>query len=219
MKAKLQEKRKVQSLREQGLSYSEILQKISVAKSSVSFWCRNIKLTPQQWDRLINKRKEASGTGSKIIAERRAKEIQKIKALSRKEIRKLNFYELKIVGAMIYWAEGSKSRGGGVEITNSDPELIKFIIYWLEKVCKILPYKLKARLNIHANQDDRKMKKYWSKITGIPLNRFGKSYIKPEGTGHRKNILHNGVIRIRFGSENLRHKVMGWIEAIYSTHL
>ena len=217
MKTKTEEKRKALSLRKQGLSYNEILQKVPVAKSSVSLWCRNTRLTVSQQARLVNKQREAGRIGSRIFIERRKKEIEEIKALSKQEIKKLNPHELKIVGAMIYWAEGSKSRGIGVEITNSDPELIKFMICWLDKVYKIPLHKLKACLNIHANQDDMKMKKYWSKMTRIPLNQFGKSYIKPEGTGHRKNILHNGVIKIRFGSEDLRHRIMAWIEALHST--
>jgi len=89
------------------------------------------------------------------------------------------------------------------------------MVRWFKEVCATPPERLKARLNIHANQNDKKIKKYWSKITDISLNRFGKSYIKPEGTGHRKNILHNGVIGVGVGNEDLRHKIMAWIKALY----
>jgi len=217
MKIKLKEKRIVQRLRKQGLSYNEILQKVSVAKSSVSLWCRDIELTAEQKNRLIKKieenRQRFSKLGPKILALKRQKEIRKIKKAAKKEIRPLTPYEFKIAGAMLYWAEGSKSEG--VEITNSDPMLIKFMVDWLKEVCAAPPERLKAHLNIHANQNDKKIKKYWSKITNIPLSRFGKSYIKPEGTGHRKNILYNGVIGVKFGSEDLRHRIMAWIKALY----
>lgn len=89
------------------------------------------------------------------------------------------------------------------------------MILWLEKVCAVPHKRLKARLNIHANQKDKKIKKYWSKITSIPLSQFGKSYIKPEGTSHRKNILCNGVIRIKFENEDLRHRIMVWAKESY----
>lgn len=219
MKPKLNKKRIVRRLRKQGLSYNEILQKVSAAKSSISLWCRGIELTPGQKNRLIKKveknrrRFGRLGPGSKSIALKRRKEIYKIKKTAKKEIRPLTPYESKIVGAMLYWAEGSK--GGGVEITNSDPKLIKFIIRWLKEICGVTSKRLSARLNIHANQNDKKIKKYWSKITNIPLSQFGKSYIKPEGTGHRKNILYNGVIRVKFGNEDLRHRIMAWIKALY----
>lgn len=219
MNPKLDEKRIVQRLRKQGLSYNEILQKVQVAKSSISLWCQDVELTPEQKDRL-NKKRERNlqriiDLGSKAMARKRKKEIRKIKIEAKKEIHPLTLYEFKIAGAMLYWAEGSK--GGGVEITNSDPKLIKFMVRWLKEICEVKLERLNARLNIHANQNDKKIKKYWSKITNIPLSQFGKSYIKPEGTGHRKNILRNGVIRVKFGNEDLRHRIMAWIKALYQS--
>ena len=113
---------------------------------------------------------------------------------------------------MMYWGEGSKSNG--VEIANADPKIVKFMIQWLKKSCNISHEKIKARINIHKNQSDLEVKKYWSKLTCIPLESFWKSYIKPDGTGHRKKILPNGVIKVRAGGEDLRHKIMGWIEGV-----
>lgn len=45
MIAKLKEKVLVRELREKGLSYGEIKERIPVSKSSISLWCRDIKLT------------------------------------------------------------------------------------------------------------------------------------------------------------------------------
>lgn len=223
MRPKLEEKRKVQAFRKQGFSYKEILEKVGVAKSSVSLWCRDIELTFKQKERLDKKRKEnlrqICRIGPRTLALRREREIRKIKEMAKREIYQLTLYQLKIVGAMLYWAEGSKGQGSGVQIANSDPELIRFMTIWLSKICGVSPKKLKAWLNIHANQDDKKIEEYWSNITGIPLGNFGKSYIKPEGTGHRKNILSNGVIRIQFGSEDLKQRIMSWIQALYCRQL
>jgi len=122
---------------------------------------------------------------------------------------------------MLYWAEGCKTVG--LSITNSDKRIILFMIKWLEKVLKInIKKQIKAHLHIHVGDDDLKIKKYWSKITGIPLHNFGKSFIKSQGTGHRKNILPNGIMRIRVygkGMENLRHKIMTWVDEIYRVAL
>lgn len=219
MQTKLKEKKKVQTLRKRGLSYNKILEKVPVAKSSVSVWCNEIKLTKKQKEKIKKMRKRgrriAAQIAGKILAERRKKEIEEIKFLAKKEIKKLTKYQIKIIGIMIYWAEGSKTNG--VEITNSDPELIKFMMYWLLNICDVPFSRLKACLHIHTNQNEEKAKKYWSKITKIPLNRFGKTYIKPRGTGHRKNILHNGLIKVRYHNEDLRHRILTWIEGIYST--
>ncbi|MBU2564115.1 hypothetical protein KKA23_00810 [Patescibacteria group bacterium] len=218
MCGKVKEKREVEKLRKQGLSYNKILERIPVAKSSVSLWCNQIKLTEKQKEKIrqmqIKSRIINSQKGGKAIAEKRNKEIQEIKYFAKKEIKKLTKYQIKIIGTMIYWAEGSKTKG--VEITNSDPELIKFMIYWLVNICNVPFPKLRAYLHIHANQNEEKAKKYWSRITKIPLNKFNKTWIKHGGTGHRKNILYNGLVKIRYNNEDLRHKIMAWIEEIYS---
>lgn len=216
MKAKIKEKKGVQYLRRQGLSYKEILKKVPVAKSSISLWCQDIGLTLEQKKRLIKKQQEnlkrLAKIGPRAAVLKRQKEIYKIKKAAKKEIYPLSLYEFKIVGAMIYWAEGNKNQKA--EITNSDPRLVRFMVRWLKEVCKVPPERLRARLNIHSDQNNEKIKRYWSKVTGVPIGQFGKSYIKPEGTGHRKNILHNGVIRIGISSEDLRHRIMTWIKAL-----
>jgi len=217
MEIKSKEKNLAIKLRKQGLSYNEILKKVPVSKSTISCWCKDIKLTFKQKQRIELKKKDNLQKlmifGPRAMKKKREREIKKIKTKAKKEIKPLTFYQIKIIGSMLYWAEGSKKRK--VEITNSDPDLIKFMVYWFENICGIDPGDFRARLNIHANQNDRRIKKYWSRVTGISSKRFCKTYIKPEGTGHRKNILHNGVIGVRSANEDLRYRIMAWVKAIY----
>jgi len=53
----------------------------------------------------------------------------------------------------------------------------------------------------------------------IPVDRFMKSYIKREGSGHRKNILWGGTMTVRISrSSTLLHRVMGWISGLRDLH-
>ena len=61
------------------------------------------------------------------------------------------------------------------------------------------------------------MKAYWASITDIPISQFGKSYIKKEGTGHRKNVLYQGTIRIQISNTDLLHTILGWIDGFCAT--
>jgi len=177
-------KRQAIKLRKKGWSYGEIRKRVNVSKSTLSLWCRDVELTIKQKARLIAKKADILKKGSQAIMAKRKREIRRIKRLAKTEISGLTPYQFKIAGVLIYWAEGSKNNG--TIISNSDPALIKFMVDWFKRIHETPPEKLKARLNIHADQNDAKIKRYWSKITGIPLENFGKSYIKPEGTGHRK---------------------------------
>jgi hypothetical protein len=72
-----------------------------------------------------------------------------------------------------------------------------------------------ARLYLHSGQDEAERIGYWSNKLGIPPTRFGKTYVKPEGSGHRKNVLWAGTvaIRIRRSTADLQ-RVLGWIEGL-----
>ncbi len=216
MQPKLKEKRIAHRLRKQGLSYNEILQKIPVAKSSVSLWCQDIELTPEQKDRLIKKKRENLQRLSKLgplRALKRQKEIRKIKKVARKEIRSLTPDELKVAGAALYWGEGNKK---SLAISNSDPNLINFIMRWFREICQVPNKKIRACLYLHTGQNEEKMKKYWSRITNIPLIQFNKTIFKQEGSASRKysQSQYKGTIKIQVFDEDLKHRILAWIEQL-----
>jgi hypothetical protein len=210
-----QQKELVQSLRHQGLSYREIFSRIpfSLSKSTVSRWCKDIELTPERLDRLDRLFKDGSYRGRllgrKTTQHRRVAEIEAIEAKARAEAAEWRRNELWVAGLMLYWAEGSKTRQVGV--SNSDPRLVTFMMKWFRECCRVPEAKLKAYLNIHSGQDDISVKEFWSRVTGLPLSQFGKSYVKKEGTGHRKNRPYRGTVRISICDTNLLWKIHGWI--------
>ena len=207
-------KEQVATFRGQGFSYKEIMRFFPVAKSTVSNWCKDIELTDSQIQRLQERKKQGSYAaglkGSKANQERRAKEVQQIKESAKSEVPLLMNNNLWIAGLMLYWAEGNKSKNIGV--TNSDPNIIKFMMEWFREYCDVDDAKFKLYLNLHSGQNEEKIKEFWYELIKLPKEQFGKSYIKKEGTGHRKNILYKGTLRIIICNSNLLHRILGWIE-------
>ena len=203
-------KEKVRKLRKQGLSYKDIQKITPIAKSTISIWCKDIMLTLEQRIAL-GKRYDIQHKGAQANHLKRQKEIQQIKNQVKQGITKFSKNPFKVAGLMLYWAEGNKTQHVGV--CNSDFSLIQFMMDWFRKVCKVPEYKFKAYLNIHSGQDERKVKKFWSKITKIPISQFGKTYIKPEGVGFKKNILYNGTIRVVICNKDLLYRILAWIAA------
>lgn len=208
-------KLKVKSLRsKQGLSYNEIATKMSVSKSAIASWCKDVILKPEHKERLYTKQIELLSKGPHSSHERRKKEIALIAKNGKEEIiLPLKTETYKLIGAALYWAEGNKKTHFAV--TNSDPHLIKFIVHWLKDTLNTNPKNIKAHLNIYPQQNESLIKKFWSEITGIPLKNFGKSFVKPVNKNYKKNTLYYGTIKIRvFKGTDLRHRVFGWISAI-----
>ncbi len=203
---------KAEKLRVRGLSYKEIMEVIPVSKSTLSAWLQEIKLTAAQIKRLGGLY-DTQLRGAKANQKKSQERKERVRQESIKDISSPTIEMLRIAGAMLYWAEGNKTLKTG--ITNSDPAFVVFIVEWLQHVLHISPKQLSAHLNLHKGQDDIKSKKFWSALTGIPITNFGKTFIKPNGKGYRKNCLYYGTLQIRVkgtGTVLLRHKILGWIE-------
>lgn len=209
---------KARALRVRGFSLNEISQALHIAKSSASIWCNDIILSQNQLNTLNQRSRVVLGQhlGAKANHEKRQREISAIRSQAKNEIESLTLDELRIAGAILYWAEGSKKHN--TTISNSDPRMVQFAVAWFNKILNVRPYQLNAHLHIHYGNDEKKIKRYWSHLTKIPLKNFGKSFIKPKGTGHRTNVLPHGIIRVRVIGENtgnIRHKILAWAERIY----
>lgn len=211
-------KRKAIRLRKTGKSYGEIYKALGISKSTLSYWLKNIRLSPKHRARLYTARIKNMVRGSGNIQERRALEIETVVSAAKMEIALPLAYDAeRLFGAALYWAEGTKS--GGLTITNSDPLMILFMVHWIQREFKIAPRELKAWLNMYPQQNDADIKSFWSGLTGIPLSRFGKSFVKPLSKGYKKNNLYYGTIKIRVPkSSDMRHRVYGWIQTVLHEH-
>ncbi len=206
---------KAKEMRRNGNTLSKIACDLQIAKSTAHLWCQNIQLSQEQ---KISIRKQNLGYKLGALANKvkRQKEIAVIKQQSLVEIEPLdknNLVRLKDIGTMLYWAEGTKKNV--VDITNSDPEIIKIGMLWFRKVCGVEDNKFRASVFYHSGQNEIAIKKYWSDISGIPLGQFTKSMFKKEGTGHRKNILYHGTCKIRVNNKNLLHRILTWMEQLH----
>ncbi len=224
MKLKIEEKNKAIKFRRQGLSYREILEKIPVTKSSLSLWLKNVKLTNNQKQRLVDKRLVAAKRGAQKMKDIRIALTQKIKEKSKKEIGKLLKRELWLIGIALYWAEGNKekiNRSAKVLFSNSDPYMIKVFIRWLMEVIELPKERIVFNVILHENNKHRikEVNDYWLSHTGFPEKSFRKMYFKKNIIKtKRKNIGDNyfGLLRVLvLESSTLNRKIQGWTEGIY----
>lgn len=215
---KLEEKKLAINLRKKGYSMNEIKGKLRVSKSSVSLWVRNVQLTDSQKKELSLK-----GLTKESIEKRRTTRLGRENARrqiivdnAKKEIFSLSDQELKLIGIALYWAEGAKTRRGSVQLSNGDPRIIRLMMKFFEKICKVPKEKFRAHIHIHPHLDVKKAESYWSSISGIPLNQFYKTYSKSnKASQNKKDSLPFGTFDIYVHNTELFLKIKGWIEAVY----
>jgi len=210
---KIVERQKAVELRKKGLTYTEIGQCLNVSKSSLSCWLREIPYVPTE--ETTRKRKLASRNNGLVLHRQKIQRINRIKEEAKREIATLKSNELKLLGAMAYWAEGSKTQDSKVKFTNTDPRFIRFAIKWLMKACCVPKEKIHLHIRVHRDTDKENAKKYWSELTDIPKNQFQKTTIKTSGSnGRRHNKLKCGILSVSVYDTNLFYRIMGWIEAL-----
>jgi hypothetical protein len=216
---KLDLKLKARSLRKKGLSIKDIERKLKVSRSSASIWVRDVKLTKKQLEKLYLNKRTGALKGCIIAAMNKIKKkdelVKKLMQEGAKEVGRLSKRDKFITGISLYFAEGEKT-SGNVGFSNTDPLAIEFMTNWFRRYCKVSEEKFRCYLYIHDNLDETKAKKFWSKLTGIPLHQFRKSYIVKNNPNRLRKAKHiYGVLRVSISDVNLHRKIMGWISGIF----
>jgi hypothetical protein len=117
---------------------------------------------------------------------------------------------------VLYWGEGSKTTRR-LDLANADPRALRLFMAWARRYLDG-EATFAAALNLHANNDEPAARSFWQEQLGLRPVDFTKSYVKPEGTGHRKNHLSHGVCRVRLrrGTDAFL-KTMSWVDYLAAT--
>lgn len=208
MKQKIKEKFIAQKLREKEMSDGEIQKYISISRSTLSYWLRNLALSNEA-KKILRDKEKSRYFSSKAIREKGVEKTRRILNKSVKEVERLQDNPLFIVGLMLYWAEGDKLNEN-VKFSNSDPLMIKLMMMWFREICMVPEKKFRIQLHTHTLHITKDVEKYWVGITKIPRSQFNKTCVKPTSLRYRKNKLYYGTCSIRISDKDLFRKIMGW---------
>lgn len=207
----------VTDMRKRGFSYTEIQNRLHVPKSTLSFWLKNLKLTPEQSELLKSKRLDVIKTKALKKISRTSRLIEEIKNKSSQDIGKISKKELWLMGIILYWKNGNKSDlKKGVHFSSSNPDLVKLFLKWLKEVGCVEDGEIKFTIFLNKKKETKtedsansRSVSHWSKVTGFPINCFNKIYFKKGG------ISNLGFLRIKVTqSSMLARQINGWIEGL-----
>ncbi|MCA9328443.1 hypothetical protein KC950_01905 [Candidatus Saccharibacteria bacterium] len=132
----------------------------------------------------------------------------------------------EIIGIILWWAEGTKSRRDirwknavsyPVEITNTNPAIIKLFVDFLRKDVGIPKQRFRLQIQIHEGDDKLGLEKYWQHVTGIPRHQFNKTIVRPVGKKVGKS---NGTCKVRFADKStykkLELKLIEVLDGVYN---
>jgi hypothetical protein len=184
------------ALRRLGLTYGEIRDLIPVPKATLSHWCREIRLSGSQVEAIRLRTGPGSRKGIPVNTQwRRREEVARLKADARRFA--LNHLDdpYFVAGVVLYWGEGSKTRAD-LSVANADPRALRLFVAWVRSFHS-RDAEFVLRINLHAGNDEPGARAFWRGATGLDRADFHRTFVKPEGTGHRKNHLPFGVCQVR----------------------
>ena len=195
---------KIKFLRRRGYSLPEISKEMSVSKTSVLRYIKNVQILPEFLSEWAGKR-----GGSRKI--RLKKEAQAYVG-GKKFVGNLAKREKLLFLSALYWAEGTKK---DFSLSNTDPNLISVFVECLRDVFNIENDKLCINIRLYEDLDKEKSLNFWSRVVRIPKEEIKGFNILQ---GKKKGKLEYGMCRVRIvkGGDILK-KIKGINRAIFES--
>jgi len=119
------------------------------------------------------------------------------------------------MGFGLYWGEGNKKDKASIRLGNTDPNLVKKFIEFLEKFFLINKKKLKFGLQIFNDMKKKDSLLFWRKKLQVGPEQFQKVIITPSrGEGTYREKSKYGVLTVYFNNKKLKGYFCKRIESI-----
>jgi transposase len=184
-------------LRAIGWSVNDIAAELGVARSTAWLWVRDMPLDPD------SERATAKRAHSKLMTDARwarhrverdaAKDAVIASAVA--AVGALNDRDVLLLGAAIYWCEGTKSkpwrRIEHLQFVNTDPAIVRLFLRFLE-LSDVADDRIGFRVSIHESADAASATAWWATVLGVPIESFARPTIKRHiSKTNRKNVAEN----------------------------
>src|SRR3989338_654896 len=201
------------AMRKKSASIKDIETRLKIPRSTLSGWLRVVKLRKSQKD-LIHKRwrQRLVATRKRAVEWHNAQKANRLKDAENQALKASEAIDagdpsiLNLALSMLYLGEGFKKDTFGMG--NSNPMILKLFVSLLPKTYMVSLDKLSCELHLRADQDPQKIKKYWSKELGIPIDNFKWVSIDRRTLGSPTYPHYKGVCVIRLGSIAIQRKLL-----------
>lgn len=165
-----------------GLTVPELSRKYQVSKTTIWRYTHSLRLTFEAKQRIQSQR----GGSVARKKENLALALEDARAIFRRSFK-------RSIGPLIftslYWAEGTKS---SFVFTNTDGQMIALFLKILREDFSVSNDRLQLMIRIGTHQDPRKVRAYWSLVTGMSKSAFRLNINQK----HNKTTVEFGLCRI-----------------------
>lgn len=208
-RGKLREREEARRLRAQSWTLHDIATHLGVSKSSVSVWVRDVDFVPSP-------RRTGAQRRPHPFHEAKLREIAEMDAAGVAALGVLDERSFLVAGVALYAGEGSK-RDGAVRFANTDAGMMRFFCAWLRHYFDVDESRLRVRVYLHEGLDIEAAQTFWSSVTDVPLDQFGKAYRATADPTIRLNKHEHGCAYVDYGCTRTHRRIMGLVRALVSS--
>jgi hypothetical protein len=189
--------------------------RLGVALSSVSRWVRDVELTDEQHARLraanpIYNQQLRGQEGRRASAR-----AVRLAAQEHGRAHARRGDPLHLLGCMLYWAEGSKSRNC-VVFVNTDVEMHRAFLRFMRECCDVADQRITLRVNCHLNNglSLEEIESWWLTQLDLPAACLRSATVnRPSSASRwRRNVHVYGTAAVRVDSTFLVQSIYGAIQ-------
>lgn len=171
------DKQKAIKLRQKGLSYSQIKEKLGINKSTLSGWLYDMPLSEEKIKELRDFNPQRIEKYRNTMRNKKETRLEEVYKKASKDIGVFSKREIFLLGLFLYWGEGTKRASCSTQLTNTNPAMLQFFIKWLE-LLGVDKKDLKIKLHLYSDMNIKDSIDFWSKTLKISISQFKKPYIK-----------------------------------------
>ncbi|MER7169583.1 helix-turn-helix domain-containing protein [Micromonospora sp. NPDC000207] len=214
-----------EALRADGCTVPEIATRLGVSKSTAHAWVAHLPLDrDEETERARRKAHSKVMTDAQWGEHRRVRDEARAATIAAgaDAVEQLNHRDLVLVGAAIYWAEGTKAKPWRpndcrVRFVNSDPGLIDLFIRFVE-VMGSSREALRYRVSIHETADSAAAVRWWAERVGVAPDAFQPTTLKrhkPTTKRHNLGEDYHGCLVVEVpNSRELYWKIEGTMKGL-----
>ncbi|MBI4599956.1 hypothetical protein HY732_03465 [Candidatus Uhrbacteria bacterium] len=150
------------------------------------------------------------------MQKKRQKKFDCIYAEESSSIGPLSQREFYMAGLGLFWGEGSKMKDSTLELTNTDPAMLRFFIQWCVLGLNIQKTSLRISLHLYNTMNVQNETNFWSHELGIPIAQFHRPHIKKSDSGriYQGGGFGHGTCKVAVYNTKLARKVLMGIKVI-----
>lgn len=224
MKTKLREKAINLRLKKR-FSYGQIRKIVPVAKSTLSYWLRELPLSEREIHNLRVQNGKLDNAGREkfraTMQKKRETDFIKVYSKYKKGLANLSKDAFLVAGLMLYLGEGDKKNRNKIALVNTDIRVIKFFVKWLIEYLNVSIENIRVELQLYENMNIEREMIFWQKGLKISRKQFYKPYIhklRKSSFSYRESYRH-GTCGIHLPGTERKTTLMAMLQAFLDNYM